>query len=150
MKRSRKLLAIVSLVLLLTLAFTGLASADVIRGKGWLYAKGSGVANIHTSGYIDITGHGVGLVYIRGAENIEASGQGRRVNRADGSAVFYGYEGEIHASGRNMVVRMVGKQIEFKAVGAGKAGLRGRGYYETRGGSGDWAPDGLDIEVMEE
>lgn len=150
MRRSRKVLAIVSLVLLLSLALTGLASADVIQGKGWLYAKGSGAANIHMSGHIDITGHGVGLVYIRGAEHIEASGHGRRVNRSDGVVIFYGYEGEIHASGRNMAIRMVGKQIEFKAVGAGRVGLRGRGYYETRGGSGDWAPDGLDIEVVEE
>ena len=151
MKRSTKLFTILGLVLLLTLTIAGVASADVIRGKGWLHAQGSGIASLHMTGKVDIVGHGVGMVYIRGAEAIEANGRGNRVNRGNGVVVFYGYEGEIQVEGKNMVVRMVGKKIEFTARGKGKAWLRGRGTYETGNGyTGDWAPDGLNVEVVEE
>jgi hypothetical protein len=109
------------------------------------------MASLHITGKVDIVGHGVGMVYIRGAEKIEASGHGNRVNRADGVVVFYGYEGEIHVAGENMVVRMVGQKIEFTAEGKGKAWLRGRGTYETgHGSTGDWTPNGLKVEVVEE
>jgi hypothetical protein len=91
------------------------------------------------------------MVYIREAEQIEASGQGQRVDRAGGVVVFYGHEGTIHIEGENMVVRMIGKKIEFTAEGKGKAWLRGRGTYETGNGStGDWAPDGLNVELAGE
>jgi hypothetical protein len=49
-----------------------------------------------------------------------------------------------------MLVRIVGGRIEFDARGQGTAYLRGRGIYETGSGSGDWDPDGCNIEVVEE
>lgn len=151
MKRYSKLLAILGLVLLLSLTVAGAASADVLRGEGWLYARGSGIASLQMSGTVEVVGHGVGMVYIRGAEQIEASGQGRRVDRAGGVVVFYGHEGTIHIEGEQMVVRMVGKKIEFTAEGKGRAWLRGAGTYETGSGyTGDWAPDGQNVEMAGE
>lgn len=150
MKKHVKLFTVLSLVFLLSLTLAGLASADTIRGKGWLHAKGSGVATLRMTGRIEIEGHGVGVVYIYGAESIEAHGAGQRTNLRGGGVVFRGYEGTIKASGERMTVRMVGKKIEFTAHGKGVAHLRGRGIYETRGFSGDWAADGLTVEVEEE
>lgn len=150
MKHYQKFSLVVSLVLLLGLVFTGLASAEVIHGKGWLYAKGSGLAKLHMSGQIEIIGHGVGTVYIKGAEKIEAAGKGKRVDRPGGGVYFYGYRGKITATGDDMTIKIVSKKIEFTARGKGTAWLRGRGHYETGGGSGDWAPNGFQLEVVEE
>ena len=150
MERSTKLFTILGLVLLLSLTLVGAASADVIRGKGWLHAEGAGVAVLRMTGEVEINGHGVGAVYIYGAEKIEAEGIGRRTNLAGGGVIFRGYEGTIHVRGERMVIQMIGGQIEFTAYGKGTAFLRGRGYYETRHFSGDWAPDGMRLEVVEE
>ena len=150
MKRSWQLLTVFGLVLMLSLALTGLASADVIRGKGTLYAKGSGVATLRMTGHVEITSYGSGTVYIYGAESIRAEGDGKRADRGR-LVIFRGHEGTISITGERMVVRIVGKDIEFTARGKGTAILRGHGTYETGNGyTGDWAPDGLTVEVEEE
>lgn len=150
MKRYWKVISVISMVFVLSMAMAGAASADIIKGKGWLHAEGSGVATLRMSGEVDITGHGVGAVYIYGAEQIRADGDGRRIDRADGGVLFRGYSGKIHVIGERMVVRMIGSKIDFTVHGKGTAILRGRGYYETRGFSGDWAPEGTTLEVVEE
>ncbi len=149
MKRYWKLLTVFSLVLMLSLTLTGLASADIIRGKGTLYAKGSGVATLCMSGHVEITSHGSGTVYIYGAETIQAEGDGRRTNLRRG-VIFRGYEGTISITGKRMIVKMIGREIEFEAKGKGTAILSGRGHYETQDFSGDWSVDGLTVEVVEE
>ncbi|GAB4415433.1 MAG: hypothetical protein Fur0044_10510 [Anaerolineae bacterium] len=148
MKRSFKLFSIFSLLVVLSLTLTGLASAETIRGKGWLYAKGNGAATLRMSGQVEIKGHGAGAVYIYGAEEINASGQGKRANLDGGGVVFKGYSGTITVTGEKMVVKMVGTKIEFKASGQGVAHLRGRGYYETAHLRGDWNNRGLEIEIV--
>lgn len=150
MKRYLKLLAVFSLVFLLTLTLVGVASADVIRGKGWLHAEGGGVAILRMTGHVEIKGHGVGAVYIYGAEKIEAQGNGKRNNLSGGGVVFRGYSGTIKVSGERMTVKMIGAKIDFTAHGWGTAYLRGHGHYETGGFSGDWTPEGLNLEVVEE
>ncbi len=150
MKHFTKSMTITGLVFLLSMVLVGAASADVIRGKGWLHAEGSGVARLWMSGQVEITGHGGGTVYIYGAAEIEAGGNGRRVDLPGGGVVFYGSEGEIHAGGERMFVEIIGRKIDFTARGKGKAVLRGKGRYETEGFSGDWASDGLTIEMEEE
>jgi len=151
MKRYVKLLGVLSLVMLMGMVVTGVASADVLRGKGWLHAKGSGMAVLKMTGHVEIVSHGSGAVYIYGAEKIEASGQGIRNDLPGGGVIFRGHQGTIEVTGERMLVRMIGKKIEFTARGKGKAVLRGEGYYETGGGgTGDWEPDGLTVEVVEE
>ena len=150
MKIYQKLVTTFSLVLLLTLLFTGLASADVLQGRGRLYAKGSGLAVLKMSGKVEIIGHGKGTIEIAGAEKIEATGQGNRINGPEGRVVFKDYTGKITVWGRRMVVRMAGPQIEFTAKGKGHVLLKGRGIYKTANRTGDWAPDGLEMEVIEE
>ena len=150
MKRYFKLSTVFSLVMLLTLAVAGVASADVIRGKGWLHAEGSGFAKLQMTGHVDINSHGVGAVYIYGAEDIHAEGDGKRTDLPGGGVVFRGYTGSISVIGERMVVKMLGKQIDFTAHGKGRAVLRGRGTYETGGGgSGDWQPDYFEVVIEE-
>lgn len=150
MKRYLKPLTILSLVMLLSLALVSVASADVIRGKGWIHAEGSGLAKLYMTGNIEITGHGVGVVYIKGAGEIRATGDGRRTDLPGGGVVFRGFSGKIYATGHNMTIKMVGGKIDFTARGKGTVVLRGRGHYETHGFEGDWAPDGLTVDVAEE
>ena len=150
MKRYGKLLGIIGLLSILSLTVTGLASADVIRGVGWLHAEGSGTAVLKMSGQVEIVSHGSGVVYIRGAELIQAEGNGKRTDLPNGGAIFRGFEGKITATGERMYVRIVGRQIEFTARGKGTAILRGHGHYETGSGNGDWQPNGLSIQVVEE
>ena len=88
MKRYLKFFTGFSLIFLLSLALTGMVSAETIRGKGWLHAEGSGTATLHMTGRIEIKGHGVGLVYIYGAQEIQADGDGRRTNLAGDGVVF--------------------------------------------------------------
>ena len=150
MKRSWKLLAVFSLVLMLSMALTGLASADVIHGKGWLHAEGSGVATLRMNGHVEIVSHGQGIVYIVGAEEIHAEGNGKRTDLRRG-VVFRGYEGTITVTGKRMLVKMIGKNIEFTARGKGIAILKGHGTYETGDGhTGDWGANGLTVKVTEE
>ncbi|MFN8454078.1 MAG: hypothetical protein U0401_05275 [Anaerolineae bacterium] len=113
MKGYTKIFIILSLVLLLSLALTGLASAETIRGKGWLHAEGSGAATLRMSGQVEINGHGVGAVYIYGAESIQAQGDGRRTDLSGGGVLFRGYEGTIIVIGENMRVKMIGAKIDF-------------------------------------
>ena len=63
MNRILKSLSVLSLLLLMSLTLTGIASADVIKGIGWIHAEGAGTARLQMSGNIDIEGHGVGAVW---------------------------------------------------------------------------------------
>jgi hypothetical protein len=151
MKRSLKLFTIFSLLVVFSLTLTGLASAETLRGKGWLFAKGKGEATLRMSGQIEIKGHGVGVVYIYGAEEIQAEGKGKRTNLDGGGVVFRGYKGTIKVVGEGMTIKMVGAKIEFTAHGKGVAYLRGRGIFRTGDGHvGDWNNRGLEIEVVQD
>lgn len=150
MKRFIKPMSVLSMVLLLSLTLVGAASADVIRGQGWIHAEGSGWAKVQMNGEVEISGHGVGAVYIYGADEITAEGEGRRTNLAGGGVVFRGYEGKIYATGERMLIKMVGSKIDFTARGQGRVVLRGQGHYETEGFDGGWTSTGVTVDVPEE
>ncbi len=139
MKRLEKVSTLVSMLFVVCLIFTGSVSADVIKGKGWLHAEGSGVVQLQMTGTIEITGHGIGAVYVYGAEHIAATGEGKRTNLPGGGVLFRGYEGSLILIGEKMKVRLIGNHIEFTAIGKGRINLRGQGHYETGDGSDDWA-----------
>jgi hypothetical protein len=150
MKHTIKLFVVLTVVSLLGLMLAGVASAEVVQGQGWLHARGAGVVVLRMSGDVEITGHGVGAVYVYGAEDIYAAGQGRRTDLPGGGVIFRGYRGKITISGEEMMVRMAGGKIDFVAEGEGRALLRGQGHYETRHGSGDWSAEGTTVESAAE
>jgi len=139
----------VSLAAGLWVADTASADSTTIEGKGWLYAKGAGVARLDGSGEVKIRGHGVGTVLVCGAEVVRAEGQGLRVERPDGCVLFAGWRGKIFVAGRHMSVDMAGGRIEFLAVGSGTAVLKGHGIYRVGHLSGRWTPEGVTINYSQ-
>lgn len=147
----RKLMALVGVAVLVgLLVSTGVDAAFgkghvVVKGHGTLYAKGAGFAEIHGDGSIVIQGHGIGAVWVKGAEALQAQGQGSR-HPHRGGVLFTGWKGQITASGSNVTVRIEGGIIEFTAQGTGRALLVGVGTYKIGNKSGHWLADGIVIE----
>ena len=140
MKRATLLLAV---VVALSLPVASTASAEGISGTGSIWAKGAGFAVLRGEGEIEIEAHGVGVVWVKDAERLEALGRGHRWEVPGSNAtVFWGWSGTIHASGDRITVWMTGGMIEFTASGTGKVYLRGRGRYEVNGHEGLWSPGG--------
>lgn len=143
----RTVLVMVSLLLILSLGTPVVAKAAEIEGRGWLWAKGIGYAEIHGSGIVDIEAHGAVTVRVKGAEVLRAQGQGRRWDLPDGTTIFAGWRGHIHVEGRGLGVNMLGGIIEFTAQGAGSAFLRGRGAYRVNSQSGRWTLSGIRVPL---
>jgi hypothetical protein len=141
------------LVIALVLSLTATASAEEIGGRGTIRAEGVGLAILRGSGEVQIQGHGAGLVWVKDAESLEASGEGHKWEIPETKAtVLAGWSGTVRVSGHNMTIWMVGGVIEFTASGAGKVYLRGRGTYEINGRQGVWSSTGeiLPLEAATE
>ncbi len=148
----KRLGVVLSLVLVLSLGITAVAFAQEppdarIGGRGWLWARGAGYAEIHGDGRVDIKGHGVGTVRVSGAERIRTWGWGRRQEMPDGSILFSGWRGRIHLVGQDLNVQMAGGRIEFTAQGRGWVFLQGSGVYRANGWQGSWTTEGVRIEL---
>ena len=142
-----KVLVMVSLLLVLSLGFTVVAEAAQIEGTGRVWAKGAGYAKIKGDGVVNIVGHGAAMVWIRGAETLRAIGEGRRWDLPDGTVVFAGWQGLIHAEGDCLTIKMLGGIIEFTAEGTGWVFLKGRGTYVVNGEPGYWTLDGVRLAL---
>ena len=138
-KRTIVLLAVLVAV---SLPLASVASADELNGTGTIRAKGAGLAIVRGDGEVDIEARGVGLVWIKDAETLEASGHGHRWEAPGGATVLWGWSGTIYASGQQITVWMTGGLIEFTASGTGRVYLRGHGTYEINGQEGLWSPTG--------
>ena len=144
----RKLLVMVSLLLVLSLGWTVAAEAQgmTVDGTGKLWAKGAGYAKVHGHGVVDIAARGVVTVRVKGADVLRAQGQGRRWDLPDGTILFAGWRGHIHVEGQELDVRMLGGIIEFTAQGTGWAVLKGRGHYRIGDQSGLWTQAGVRVD----
>lgn len=140
-KVSAGMLAVMTLFAFLVPA----AMAQEETGCGWIFAHGAGEAVLDGDGTATIHGHGVGVVWVTGAENLVARGIGRRVDLPDGTVRFEGWRGTIRASGDDVHIRMLGSIISFYAQGCGSVFLRGYGWYRTGQGSGLWSPAGVTV-----
>jgi len=144
--RTRTIVLLVAVALCLLLAPT--ASAEQFGGTGTIWAKGAGLAILRGDDEIEIHAHGVGVVWVKAAETLEASGRGHKWEVPSGNAtLFWGWSGTIQASGQNIAVWMTGGLIEFTASGTGRVYLRGRGRYEINGQEGFWSPTGEVISL---
>lgn len=144
-KRTIVLLAVLVAV---SLPLASVATAEEFGGTGTIWAKGAGLAILRGDGEIEIEGHGVGVVWIKDAETLEASGNGHKWEGPNGNTtLFWGWSGTIQASGQNIAVWMTGGLIEFTASGTGRVYLRGRGRYEINGQEGFWSPTGEVISL---
>lgn len=84
------------------------AYAKGIEGTVTLRAKGAGVAVLRGDGEVTIEGRGAEVVIVSTAETLIA---------------VFGWLGQIYAQGEEMVVRMLGGEIEFTAEETGTAFL---------------------------
>jgi uncharacterized membrane protein YgdD (TMEM256/DUF423 family) len=143
----RKILAVLSLLLIFSLGWTAAAEAQEMTGDGTgrLWAKGAGYAQVHGHGVVDIAARGVVTVRVKGADVVRAQGNGRRWDLPDGTILFAGWRGHIHVGGQELDVRMLGGVIEFTAQGTGWALLKGRGHYRLNGQPGVWTQEGVRI-----
>jgi hypothetical protein len=144
----RKLWIMVGLLLVLSLGWTAAAEAQgmTVDGSGKLWAQGAGYAEVHGHGVVDIAARGAITVRVKGADVLRAQGHGRRWDLPDGTILFAGWQGHIHAEGQELDVRMVGGIIEFAAEGTGWAILRGRGHYRVNGQPGLWTQAGVRVD----
>ena len=152
-KMNRSSIIAAALLITLVLSTTPTATAEELGGRGSIWAEGIGLAILRGSGEVQIQGHGAGLVWVKDAESIEASGEGHKWEIPETKAtVLAGWSGTIRISGHNMTIWMVGGVIEFTASGAGRVYLRGRGTYEINGCQGVWSGAGetLPLEVATE
>jgi hypothetical protein len=146
-----RIILLLALIGLATFAFVPIASADPadegksIEGKGMLYAKGAGTARVRGDGGITIQAHGVGSVWIKGAESLHAEGRGVK-REVRGGVLFIGWKGEINAAGKDLDVLMRGGIIEFTATGRGEAVLKGRGIYRVGHNEGHWTQEGVTVQ----
>lgn len=143
----RRVLVLVSLLLLLSLGFTAAAEAAEVEGTGRIWAKGAGYARIKGDGVVNIVGHGAAVVWIKGADTLRAIGDGRRWELPNGTVVYAGWQGLIHAEGDSLSIRMLGGIIEFIAEGTGWVYLRGRGDYIVNGEFGHWTLEGVRLAL---
>jgi hypothetical protein len=142
-----KILVAVGLMLVLMVGLVPGAQADELEGIGHIWAKGIGYAEIHGRGVVDISAQGVGTVMVKSAEVLRAQGQGRRWDLPDGTVLFAGWRGHIHAEGQGLSVKMLGGIIEFAAAGEGSVFLKGAGHYRLNGQPGVWPRDGFWLEL---
>ncbi|MFQ6059024.1 MAG: hypothetical protein ACE5MB_09135 [Anaerolineae bacterium] len=140
----KRILILVAVAVLASLALTTVASAKTFEGTGTLWAKGAGIARVHGDGRVEVQGRGIGAVWVKGAEILEAHGRGIR-REVDGGILFVGWRGKIVAAGSDLTVRMRGGLIEFTAQGTGWAFLKGRGVYRVGEASGEWSAEGMTI-----
>jgi hypothetical protein len=142
-KMKKRSIIVAAPLIALVVTITATASAEEIGGRGTIWAEGLGLAILRGSGEVQIQSHGAGLVWVKDAESLEATGEGHKWEIPETKAtVLAGWSGTIRISGHNMTIWMVGGVIEFTASGAGRVYLRGRGTYEINGSQGVWSSMG--------
>jgi hypothetical protein len=125
----------------------GVAHAVVVKGRGELLARGSGVAVLALRG--GVVASGIGLAVVEEERIVETSGEGRVTPLGDGRVLLEGF-GRIAVRSLEEPTRveLAGARLRIRARGAGVATLRGVGQYTTDDGEGRWAPD-LALELEE-
>lgn len=146
----KRAMILMAVLLVLSLGLASAASADEVRGSGSIWAKGVGVARVRGHGEIRIHCHGAGIVSVKDAGTLRATGDGHKWQAPGGATVFWGWSGTVYASGQDITVWMSGGLIQFTASGTGRVYLQGRGRYRINGGEGSWSLTGepLSLETV--
>ena len=131
-------------VLVASLVFASMASAETAEGTGTLKAQGDGLAGLHGTGWVRVSGNGV--LWVKGAEHIAIEGQGHKKVFPDGWIEYVGFNGTARIRGRRVSVILAGERIDLYAIGSGRVILWGKGTYEINGLiAGRWSET---IEVL--
>ena len=128
----RKMLILMAVLVIASLGFTSVVSAESESGMGTLEAQGDGFAGLHGTGYIRVSGTGV--LWVKGEESIRIQGEeGHKKVFPDGWTEYVGFRGAARIRGQRVSVLMAGEQIDLYAIGTGRVILWGKGTYEING-----------------
>jgi len=148
-KKSKLFLVLGLTVLALLIALpVGVALAqeeEPSQEEHTLTANGYGLAIVGGWGSVDIHAHGASVIWIRGADTLEITGDGEREDTDEGVVKLTDWTGEIHAEGERFIVRMVGGKLDFTATGRGRAFLQGYGTFQVDDHEGRWTWRGVHI-----
>ena len=148
------ILVLTAIMLVTSLGFASLVSADTtdgsakLEGKGTLTARGDGIAILGGAIAVNITGNGILWVKdTTGNAEIRVTGYGQKEEFADGWIQYSGFNGEAAIKGRRVIVVLTGVDVNLDAKGRGRAILWGHGTYEVNGGQTDGWNTGRDAYV---
>ena len=127
----KRILLLIALLVIASLGFATVASAQSEDGMGTLKAKGDGFAGLHGTGYVRVSGRGV--LWVKGEEFIEIRGDGHKKVFPDGWTEYVGFDGAARIRGRGVSVLMAGEGIDLYAAGTGRVILWGKGTFEING-----------------
>lgn len=150
---TKRMIIVLSVLMLGLMAMVGVASADTVTGFGWIHAQGDGIARLEGDiVYMTIEGNGV-LWYKDGgdADRVYLSGHGRKIVHPNGWVEVLGFRGKLTVAGADdFQVRLTGTNIDLHAKGRGTVYLQGNGTYTlgTPDGvtRGEWSDIGRTIE----
>jgi hypothetical protein len=144
----RKVLTLIVVAVVATLAVVPVASAEEVRGEGSLTAQGDGMAILRGRGTVDLSGNGtLWIMDAAGDAVIQVTGSGERKEFSDGWIQYAGFHGTAHVEGSRMGVVLAGVDIELMAEGRGIVRLWGHGSYQGSHGAGEWKATGLGAHV---
>ena len=128
----KKMLILMAVLMIASLGFTSVVSAESENGMGTLNAKGDGFAGLHGTGYIRLSGTGV--LWVKGEESIRIQGEeGYKKVFPDGWTEYVGFRGTARIRGQGVSVLMAGEGIDLYVIGTGRVILWGEGTYEING-----------------
>ena len=128
----KKMLILLAVLMIASLGFTSVVSAESENGMGTLNAKGDGFAGLHGTGYIRLSGTGV--LWVKGEESIRIQGEeGHKKVFPDGWTEYVGFRGTARIRGQGVSVLMAGEGIDLYVIGTGRVILWGEGTYEING-----------------
>ena len=139
------ILVLTAIMLVTSLGFASVVSADTtdgsakLEGKGTLTARGDGIAILGGAIAVNITGNGILWVKdTTGNAEIRVTGYGQKEEFADGWIQYSGFNGEAAIKGRRIIVVLAGVDVNLDARGRGRAILWGHGTYEVNGRTHRW------------
>lgn len=139
----RKWLVLMAVLVIASLGFASVVSAQGEDGMGALNAEGDGFAGLHGTGYVRARGRGV--LWVKGEDSIGIQGDGYKKVFPDGWTEYVGFNGTARIRGQSVSVLMAGEGLELYAIGTGRVILWGEGSYEINGViTGRWS-DAIEI-----
>jgi len=128
----KKMLILMAVLVIASLGFASVVSAESEDGMGTLQAQGDGFAGLHGTGYVRVRGNGV--LWVKGEESIRIQGEeGHKKVFPDGWSEYVGFRGTARIRGQRVSVLMAGERIDLYAIGTGRVILWGKGTYEING-----------------
>ena len=127
----KKMLVLMAVLVIASLGFASVVSAESEDGMGTLEARGDGFVGLHGTGYIRV--RGTGVLWVKGEEFIRIQGDGHKKVFPSGWTKYVGFRGTARIRGQRVSVLMAGENIDLYAIGTGRVILWGEGTYEING-----------------